>query len=137
MPKNTYAHDENHRAKLAELRGLFRLPELRTLFNQENFEDARNTAREAQGFPAENILTKSRPYNLFLHEIKQEGRWTTRNQVIQLWKQLPEDARSKYEERAEKVKQEIAEFEKNKLLQLLNDPKQFYWLLRVSFNYNR
>ena len=55
MPKNTYAHDENHRAKLAELRGLFRLPELRTLFNQENFEDARNTAREAQGFPEENI----------------------------------------------------------------------------------
>ena len=135
LPKS---HNEGgHYNKLAELRELFRLPEFRTHFNKKDFEEARNKAREAQGFPAENIQTRKGSFDLFLHDIKKEGRWTTQGDAGQLWKQLPEDTRSKYEEKAENVKQEIAKFEENKLPQLLNDPKQFYWLLRVSFNHYR
>ena len=121
-----------HKRKLAELRQLFRLQDFRTHFTQDDFERERNKARKKQSFPAENIQTRKRPFDLFEQDLIKQGCWTSRADVGQLWKQMPEDKRSEYEEKSKKVKQEIAEFEQTKLPKLLKDPKQFYWLLRVA-----
>ena len=135
FPNYSLPEDRTHREnKMAELRELFRLKEFRTDFTKESFEEARNKARETHNFPAQNFQA-IRPYDLFLQHVKNEGRWTSYNEVIHSWKQLPEEERSEFEEKAKRVKQEIADFEQNKLPQLLNDPKQFYWLLRVSSSY--
>ena len=121
---------------MAELRKLFRLDEFSKNFTQEDFEQARNKARENQGFPADNIQKIKGPYDFFRHDIKKKGQWTTRAEVDQLWKQLSSEKRSDYEERSKSVKHRIVEFEQDKLPQLLNDPQKFYWLLRVNCNYN-
>ena len=121
-----------HEHKMAELRKLFRLKEFSKKFTPEDFEQARNKTREKQGFPAENIQQRKRPFDLFVKDIINQGQWTTRAEVGQLWKQLSNDKKSKYEESSSRVKQQIADFEQNKLPQLLKDPNQFYWLLRVS-----
>ena len=135
FPNYSLPEDRTHREnKMADLRELFRLKELRTDFTKESFEEARNKTREAHNFPAQNFQ-RIRPYDLFLQHVKSEGRWTSFNEVVQLWKQLPEDERSEFEEKAKRVKQEIADFEQNKLPQLLSDPNKFYWLLRVSFKH--
>ena len=137
FPNYSLPEDRTHREnKMADLRELFRLKELRTDFTKESFEEARNKTREAHNFPAENFQ-RIRPYDLFLQHVKSEGRWTSFNEVVQLWKQLPEDERSEFEEKAKRVKQEIADFEQNKLPLLLSDPNKFYWLLRVSFKHCR
>ena len=117
---------------MVELRKLFRLKEFSKHFTVEDFELARNQARETQKFPAENIQTRKEPYDLFLLDIKKKGLWKTQLEAGKLWKELPDQNRSQYEERSKSVKQQIADFEQNKLPQLLNDPTQFYWLLRVS-----
>ena len=123
-----------HNGKIAELRQLFRLKEFRTHFTKKSFEQARNKARETHNFPAVNIQKRSAPLDLFVQDVIRQGQWTSLSKVGQLWKQLPKDKISEYQKRSEKVKQQIAEFEQNKLPQLLNDPTQFYWLLRVSFS---
>ena len=121
--------------KVADLRKLFRLKELSNYFSQEDFEEARNRSREAQSFPAENIQSKKGPFDLFVQDEIKQGRRNLRAEVARLWRQLPVDQKSEYEQRSFKIKQEIADFEQNKLPQLLNDPK-FYWLLRVSSNHH-
>ena len=117
---------------MIELRKLFRLKEFSKHFTVEDFELARNKARETQKFPAENIQTRKSPFDLFLKDIKKNGLWKTQLEAGQLWKQLPDDKKSAYEEGSKSLKQQIADFEQNKLPKLLNDPSQFYWLLRVS-----
>ena len=117
---------------MAELRKLFRLQEFSKNFTQEDFEQARNKARENQGFPAENIQKRKCPFDLFVQDVINQGQWTTRAEVCQLWRQLPDDKKTEYEERSKIVKQEISDFEQGKLPKLLNDPKQSYWLLTVS-----
>ena len=131
LPNNSLT---SHNNKIAELRELFRLQEFRRHFAEEDFQQARTKARETHNFPADNIQ-RIRPYDLFLQHVKKEGRWTSYNEVIHLWKQLPEEEKSEFEEKAMRVKQDIANFERNKLPQLLNDSTQFYWLLRVSLRY--
>ena len=126
-----------HGQKMAELRKLFRLEEFSKNFTQEDFEQARNKARETQGFPAENIQKRKAPFDLFVQDVIKQGQWTTRAEVGQLWKQLSSEKRSEYEERSKSVKQQIVEFEQDKLPQLLNDPQKFYWLLRVNSYYSR
>ena len=126
-----------HNHKMAELRELFRLDEFSKHFTQEDFELARNRARDLQNFPAENIQTRISPFDLFLADVKKKGQWTTQLEAGHLWKQLPDDKKLVYEDVSKRVNQEITEFEQDKLPQLLNDPKQFYWLLRVSYNYYR
>ena len=117
---------------MTELRKLFLLDEFSKNFTQEDFEQTRNKARETQGFPAENIQKRKGPYDLFVQDVVKQGQWTTQAEVGQLWKQLSDDERSEYEERSKSVKQQIVEFEQDKLPQLLNDPQKFYWLLRVN-----
>ena len=117
---------------MIELRKLFRLKEFSKHFTVEDFEKARNKARETRSFPAENIQARNSPFGLFVKDIIHQGQETTHAERSQLWKELPDDEKSAYEERSISVKQQIADFEQNKLPQLLNDPKQFYWLLRVS-----
>ena len=121
---------------MIELRKLFRLKEFSKHFTVEDFELARNQARETQKFPAENIQARNRPFDLFVKDVIKQGQWTNLTEVGQLWKELPNDKRSQYEERSKSVKQLIADFEQNKLPKLFNDPKQSYWLLRVSTTMN-
>ena len=93
-----------HKHKMAELRKLFRLQEFSKNFTQKDFEQARNKARENQGFPAENIQKTRRPYDLFLQDVIKQGQWTTPAEVGQLWKQLSSKKRSDYEERSKSLK---------------------------------
>ena len=52
------------------------------------------------------------------------------------WRQLSEAQKLKYYKEADqlrnKQKQQMADFKQNKLAQVLSDPQQFYWLLKVS-----
>ena len=121
--------------KMSELRQLFRLTEFRTHLSQEDFEEARNKARKAKKFPAKNIQAQQRAFSYFQQDLKKEGRWTSINEVFQLWTHLPDDKKLKYKNRVVRIKKEIAKFEQNKLPQLLNEP-QLHWLLRVSFSDN-
>ena len=121
---------------MAELRKLFRLEEFSKNFTHGDFEQARNKARETQGFPAENIQTRKGPCDLFVQHVIQQGHCKTIIEGQNLWKQLSDDERSVYRGRSKSIKQAIADFEQNKLPKLLNDPKQFYWLLRVNYNEN-
>ena len=140
------SRDSPHENKMTELRKMFRLREFSNQFiekvTNEDFERVRTKARETLDLPADDFPPKISAYLLYLKDARQEGLWTSfqdvASEVVDLWKQLPEDKKLQYNERAEQLrnrqKQQMADFKKHKLSQLLSYPERFYWLLSVSFN---
>ena len=133
---------------MTKLRRMFRLTEFSKRFTEipinEYFDWERRKARKMLDLPAENFHTKITSINLYLKDMTKKGLWTSDSEVAKkdAWRMSSGDTKHKYKERAKQLrngeqKQQIVDFEQNKLPQLLSDPAQFYWLLSVSFNFYR
>ena len=137
--------DQVHEQKMTKLRKMFRLREFAKPFTEADFERVRSKARKMVDLPAEDFAPQINAYLLYLKDARKEGLWRTlqdvHSEVNDLWKQLPDDEKLRYKERAEQLRnrqrQQMADFKKYKLPELLSDPEQFYWLLSVSFNFYR
>ena len=116
---------QTHYRKMSELRKLFRLRELIT--TKFDFEEERRLFRQKHGIPAENLVRKVSPFNLFHAPV-----WGSLERS-NLWKEVSQDERKVLFLRADSINEQTELFKVNELHKLLADPefKNSCWVLTV------